>query len=374
MQTDGNSLSTQKTRLHQYVAQRKWTVGKVFTEAGLSAKNTRRPALQHMLRWARDGKIDVVLVDKVDRISRNLVDLLNLIGDLRIWGVAFVSASQSFDTSTSAGNLMLNVLGSVAQFEREIIGDRVRENMMERARKGLWSSGSVPYGYKVNPETKVLQIEKKEARTVRAIYEEFLKTGSLTRTCHNINSAGRVTRRDKAWSFSSVKRILSSPTYIGTLCYGKRRMRGDRLFDNSRDNWIIVPNAHPAVIDKRKFREVQAILSKNSGTKPWSCSTVYLLSGLGRCGLCGSRITGANGYYRCAGRVQKGSSFCEGLSYRQAELEQIIVGRIVGFDTNLDSVGQRDLMARILQGFTAFPEGKIRISMKPEAHSSCYGT
>ncbi|MCK4850288.1 MAG: recombinase family protein, partial [Phycisphaerae bacterium] len=290
MQTDGNSLSTQKTRLHQYVAQRKWTVGKVFTEAGLSAKNTRRPALQHMLRWARDGKIDVVLVDKVDRISRNLVDLLNLIGDLRIWGVAFVSASQSFDTSTSAGNLMLNVLGSVAQFEREIIGDRVRENMLERARKGLWSGGIVPFGYETNPGTKVLRAEKSEARTVRAIFNEFLKTRSLSSTCHNINSAGRVTRRGKAWSFSSIKRILSSSTYIGTLCYGKRRMRGDHLLQNGKDNWIIVPNAHPAIVSKKDFKKVQAILSKNSSTKPWSCSTLYLLSGLGRCGACGSRI------------------------------------------------------------------------------------
>ena len=213
MQTDGNSLSTQETRLHRYVAQREWIVGKVFIEAGLSAKNTKRPALQQMLKWAKDGKIDVVLVDKVDRISRNLVDLLNLIGDLRIWGVAFVSASQSFDTSTSAGNLMLNVLGSVAQFEREIIGDRVRENMMERARKGLWCGGIVPFGYRVNAKTKALEVRAKEVERVKAIFAEFLRTRSLSGTCHKINSAGRVTRRGKAWSLVSIRRILSSPTY-----------------------------------------------------------------------------------------------------------------------------------------------------------------
>ena len=367
MQTDGNSLNTQRTRLHQYVAQREWTVGKVFTEAGLSAKNTKRPALQQMLRWARDGKVDVVLVDKVDRISRNLVDLLNLIGDLKIWGVAFVSASQSFDTSTSAGNLMLNVLGSVAQFEREIIGDRVRENMLERARKGLWSGGIVPFGYRVDPKTKALEVRTKEVKRVKAIFAEFLRTRSLSGTCHKINSAGRVTRRGKAWSLVSIRRILSSPTYIGTLCYGKRRMRGDRLFKNSKDNWIIVSNAHPAIISKKAFKKVQAILSRNSSAKTWRRSLRYLLSSLRRCGICGSRIIGSNGYYRCAGRIQKGKSFCKGLSYRQAELEQAITGQILGFDTSLDTSEQRHLMTSILREFTAYPGGKIELDLNTPA-------
>ena len=268
MQTDGNSLSTQKKRLCRYVADRDWTVAKVFTEAGLSAKNTKRPALQRMLTWARNNKIDVVLVDKVDRISRNLVDLLNLIRDLRTWSVAFVSASQVFDTSTSAGNLMLNVLGSVAQFEREITGDRIRENMFERAGQGLWCGGVAPFGYRVNRQTRVLQVVKKEARTVKAIFSEFLKIRTLSGTWHNINSQGRVTRRGKAWPCVSIERILRSPTYIGTLCYGKRRTQGDRRFTTSKDKWIMVPHAHPAIIAEKVFKKVQTILKKNSTTKP----------------------------------------------------------------------------------------------------------
>ena len=177
----------------------------------------------------------------------------------------------------------------------------------------------------------------------------------------------------KAWSLSSIKRILSSLTYIGTLCYGKRRMRGDHLFHTNKDEWVIVPNAHPAIVGKRGFKRVQAILLENSTTKRWSCSTVYLLSGLGRCGVCGSRLTGANGYYRCTGRVQKGSSFCEGLSYRQEELEQSIIVRIAGFDADLDSVDQRDVMIRTLEGFTVFPKGRIRVRMKSENNSDYYG-
>ncbi len=102
-----------------------------------------------------------------------------------------------------------------------------------------------------------------------------------------------------------------------------------------------------------------------TSARPWRRSLVYLLSGLGRCGICGSRIIGSNGYYRCTGRVQKGKSFCKGLSYRQAELEQAITGQIVGFDTSLDNTGQRHLMTSILREFTAYPEGKIELDLNP---------
>lgn len=332
MQTDRNSLSTQETHLRQYARHRKWVIAKVFTDAGLSAKNTKRPAFQQMLTWAKEGKLDVVLVDKLDRISRNLLNLLNLIDDLKLWGVDFVSASQSFDTSTPTGTLMLSILGSFAQFEREMTADRVRENMLERAKKGLWSGGATPLGYKANPDTKVLEIAPDEARTVREVFCEFLATKSVRKTCHNLNAAGRFNRSGNPWALVSIRRILTNPTYIGTLCYAKRRTRGDRLLNNGKDDWITVPNAHAAIIKKADFEKTQAILSASARPKPWGESSPHLLTGLGRCSVCGSRIVGTGGYYRCVGRIQKGLSYCKGLSYREGELDQAIVGQITGFD------------------------------------------
>ena len=333
MQTDRNSLSTQESHLRQYAQHRKWIVARVFTDAGLSAKNTKRPALQQMLAWAKEGKLDVVLVDKLDRISRNLIDLLNLIENLKDWGVDFVSASQSFDTSTPTGTLMLSVLGSFAQFEREMIGDRVRENMLQRAKKGLWSGGWTPLGYKVNPGTKVLQIVSDEAQKVREIYAEFFKAKTVRKTCHNLNATGKFSRSGKPWVLNTIRRILTNPTYIGTLCYAKRRTRGDRLLTNHKDDWISVPNAHQPIVKQADFEKVQEMIAANrTNAKPWSHSSPHLLTGLGRCSICGSRIIGTGGYYRCVGRIQKGLSYCKGLSYREGELDQAIIDQVTGFD------------------------------------------
>lgn len=106
-QVDRNSLSTQKAQLREYVSNRQWQDIELFVDAGISAKNTKRPAFQKMLQYAKEGKINVILVTKIDRISRNLIDLLNLIQDLNRWGVDFVSTTQAFDTSTAMGTLIL---------------------------------------------------------------------------------------------------------------------------------------------------------------------------------------------------------------------------------------------------------------------------
>jgi site-specific DNA recombinase len=344
-QVDRNSLATQEAQLREYVGRRTWAVAEVFLEAGLSGKNTERPAFQEMVKWAKGGKLDVIVVSKIDRISRNLIDLLTLIENLKKWGVDFVSASQAFDTSTPMGTLILNILGSFAQFEREMIADRVRENMLERAKKGIWSGGKPPFGYKVSPETKVLEIEPAEARVVRTVFSDFLRHKSVRRTCHAMNAAGKRSRSGQPWGPTTIRRILTNPTYVGTLCYGKRITRGNSLLNRRREDWIIVENAHEAIVERSDFEAAEAVLSANSKPRSWSESSPHLLSGLGRCGVCSSRIIGMTmrekgtgriqwRYYRCLGRIQKGKSYCEGLSYRCEELEEVILGHITGFDAN----------------------------------------
>lgn len=341
-QVDRQSLSVQKSLLTDYVKNRKWHVEKMFVDAGLSAKNTDRPALQEMLQWAKAGKLDIIVVHKIDRVSRNLIDLLTLIEDLKKWNVHFVSTSQSFDTSTPMGMLMLNILGSFAQFEREMTADRVRESMLQRARKGVWSGGQPPYGYAIGKD-KQLKIESKEAKVIKQIYEDFLQNKSIRRTCYCLNATGQYNRQGKAWSLTSIRRILSSPTYAGTLCYSKRTNRGDNLIQKRKEDWLTVPNAHPAIIKSDDFNSVQTILSTNTKPRSWSDSSPHLLSGLGRCGICGSRIIGMTfrdkntgkiqyQYYRCLGRIQKGDSFCKGLSYKTSDLDEVIVSQVTGFE------------------------------------------
>jgi site-specific DNA recombinase len=340
MQVDRSSLSTQEAQLQEYARHQGWTVVKLLTDAGLSAKDTRRPAFQEMVKLASEGKIDVILVSKLDRVSRNLRDLLELVDNLKTWGVDFVSASQSFDTTKPAGSLMLNILGGFAQFEREITAERVRENMIERAKSGAWSGGQTPFGYSLNTKTKALEVESAEAEIVKFIFAEFLKTRSIRKTIFAANSEGCLNREGKPWARTSVGRLLRNEVYVGTICYAKRITRGSRILPQERENWVVVYNACEAIVDRDDFLKVQAELGGRTRLGAWRESSPHLLSGLVRCGICGCRMTGTttgrknmqHRYYRCPQHMQKGPTVCEGVACRAEELESAIIGHITGFD------------------------------------------
>jgi site-specific DNA recombinase len=343
MQVDRQSLSTQDSQLREYAERHKWAVVKIFTDAGLSAKNTKRPALREMLQWAKERKVDVILVAKIDRISRNLMDLLGLLDDLKVWGVDFVAASQSFDTSTPTGMLMLNMLGSFAQFERDMTAERVRENMRERAKSGAWSGGVTPFGYRWNSKAKALEVSPEEAETVRAMFEEYRQSRSIRRVIFTLNAARRFNRGGKPWARTTVRRILTNPIYVGTVSYAKRAVRGNRILKQDREKWIVTENACEPIIEKELFEGIQASLNDNTRPHAWREASEYLLTGMTRCGICGGRLNGltckgGNGqthrYYRCVTRVQKGPTVCAGVTCRAEEIEEAVVGQIVGFDAS----------------------------------------
>ena len=264
-QVDRESLSNQDSRMRAFAEGRGWSVVEVFTDAGLSAKDTRRPALQKMLKLAKRGELDVVLVSKVDRISRNLGDLLRLIDDLRRWNVDFVTATQSFDTSTPMGKLTLNVLGSFAQFERDVIEERVRENMRERARSGKWGGGVRPFGYRLNKKTKHLVVDAEEAKVVRRIFDEYRQRGSVRGTTHALNNTRLFGRDGKPWGLTTVRRILSSPTYIGRMSYAKRRNTNFGLVDEDEQDWITVGGScETSVAPSLKLESLHVPISRAS--------------------------------------------------------------------------------------------------------------
>ena len=162
-----------------------------------------RPALQALLTAIRERKIDVVVVYKVDRLTRSLADFAKLVELFDLQKVCFVSVTQSFNTTTSMGRLTLNVLLSFAQFEREVTGERIRDKIAASKKKGMWMGGTVPLGYRV--KNRKLVIDETEAQTVRAIFDTFLKAGSLSETQAILRRQGIATRR----------RVLSSGRIIG---------------------------------------------------------------------------------------------------------------------------------------------------------------
>src|ERR1700723_467513 len=175
------SLDAQREACEAYIksqAHEGWTlIRDKFDDGGLSGASLQRPALQALLDEVRSRKIDIIVVYKVDRLTRSLADFAKLVELFDQYGVSFVSITQSFNTTSSMGRLTLNVLLSFAQFEREVIGERVRDKIAASKRKGLWVGGPVPLGYRCLD--KKLVVVPEEAEVVRTIFTRYLELGSM---------------------------------------------------------------------------------------------------------------------------------------------------------------------------------------------------
>ena len=342
MQVEAESLRTQEKQLRDYCGYHKVDIHELYTDAGLSGAHTEnRPAFQRMMRDAAEGKFNVVIVAKIDRISRNLADLLELIHTLESIGVDFVSISQQFDTSVPMGRLTLNILGSFAQFERDIIAERTRENLLERAKRGERTGGVIPYGYKVVEEKFV--IEADEAQHVRRMFREYARLRSFRAVGVLLNAAGARTRYKKAWSARGVKRTLMNPAYKGISQYNKRKSAGTSCVPRPEAEWIIVAGVFPVIIDEAQWDEVNRLIESRDGIHHSARSSAYLLTGIIRCAKCGAHMQGRKRtrqlrggrsksyvYYACGSRVAKGMGVCDHAMHRAEAVESKVVGALAG--------------------------------------------
>ena len=177
---EGYSLEVQREYLESFAKREGLEVFKIYQDDGISGYTTERPALKKLLKDAKDKKFDLVLVYKIDRFSRNLKDMLNLVDELFSYGVGFKSATEPFDSTTSAGKLMFQQLGSFAEFERNRIAERVFPGMVKGVQQGNWQGARyAPYGYRYNKERKLLEIDEQEAKVVKLIYTMFLCDRSI---------------------------------------------------------------------------------------------------------------------------------------------------------------------------------------------------
>src|SRR6202521_2277203 len=258
-----NSLDAQREACEAYIksqAHEGWRlVPDRYDDGGLSGASLDRPALQNLLADVGAGRITIVLVYKVDRLTRSLADFAKLVELFDQHGVSFVSITQSFNTTSSMGRLTLNVLLSFAQFEREVIGERVRDKIAASKKRGLWVGGVVPLGYEV--QVKKLIVNEDEAKTVRMIFERYLALGSLPALQRELRALGVVTRRR---TLSSGRITGGAPLTNGPLAY----MLRNRLYlgeINHRDQSY--PGEHRPIIDSALFDEVQAKLDENLRTR-----------------------------------------------------------------------------------------------------------
>lgn len=335
----GESIDNQKSRLLEYVKEKDCS-HHIYEDAGFSAKDTNRPALKQLISDVKDNKVAVVLVTKVDRITRRIKDLLDLLELFEEHSVAFKSLTQPIDTSSAMGRGFLNLLGVFAEMEREMVSERVGEDMRHRAKNGKWNGGIVPYGY--TTVEKQLQINAAEAEIVRQIYKKYLEIESLRGVTQWLNTNGYRTRNGKTWAAATISRVLSNPTYSGKVWYNKRvsSKTTGRLKRRPKDEWIIVDGNHPSIIDSETFNRVQKILERQS-QEPRRKMSEYLLSGLVRCSKCGGAMNGYTqrritpksprvySYYKCHTCQSKGRSVCRGTTIPKKTLENIVIDRIL---------------------------------------------
>ncbi len=228
---EGYSIDEQRRRNIEYCEKEGHKVFKVYEDRGISGKNiSGRPGLKELLQDANAGKFDLVIVWKLNRISRKLIDILNIVDTLDKNKIAFRSLTESFETETPAGKLQLNIMGAIGEFERGTIAENVKMGMMARAREGKWNGGKV-LGYDIveilsegqrRKETKLV-VNEKEAITVRRIFELYSEGHGYKATVNIVNKEGHKSKRGNAFSTAAIKEILKNPVYIGKIRYNVRR-------------------------------------------------------------------------------------------------------------------------------------------------------
>ncbi len=256
LEQEFNSLHAQREACAAYVASQKgegWILlpGQ-YDDGGISGGTLERPALQRLLIDVDEGRVDQVIVYKVDRLTRSLADFAKLVERLDRAGASFVSVTQSFNTATSMGRLTLNVLLSFAQFEREVTAERIRDKIAASKKKGLWMGGNVPLGYEANGRT--LKINDEEARIIRLIYDLYLQRGPVRAVKRELDQRGLKTpirtastgRKSGGLPFGigHLHYILSNPVYAG------RTRHKDKVYDGQ----------HEAIIDEETWTRVQQLL------------------------------------------------------------------------------------------------------------------
>jgi site-specific DNA recombinase len=338
-----NSLDAQRESGEAYVASMKhegWElIPDRYDDGGFTGGNVERPALRRLLADIEAGYINCVVVYKVDRLSRSLLDFARLMQLFEQHQVSFVSVTQRFDTSNSMGRLTLNMLMSFAQFEREMISERTRDKIAATRRKGKWSGGMPLLGYDV-VDTKLV-VNEAESEIVRQIFDLYLKIGSLLPTVQELARRRWTTKRwttkrqtsrgGLPFAKGRLYQLLTNVTYIGKIRYKEEIHEGE----------------HEAIVDDVAFDRVQALLKDNGSTGGREQRNKYgaLLRGILRCATCNCGMTHSfttkgnrrYRYYVCNKAQQHGRAACPAPSVPAEEIERFVVAEIkaIGRDYEL---------------------------------------
>lgn len=329
-----NSLDAQHDACVSYIQRQSgWTVvDERYDDGGFTGANTDRPAFQRLLADVDAGRVDIVAVYKVDRLSRSLLDFAKMMERFGAAGVSFVSVTQNFSTADAMGRLTLNMLMSFAEFEREMIAERTRDKIAASRRKGKWTGGPVPLGYRI--VDKQLIVHELEAVVVREIFALYVAERSVLSVTRLLNErygatkCRRATRgpraasgKEPAWTTNDVQRVLKNPIYAGWMRQGEQLYEGE----------------HARLVERSTFGQVRTLLANATKARaPSVRNPEYLLRGVLRCACCGAGFTTASTrvghatyrYYRCITRDKRGVEACPAGPLPAAGIEDYVIAQL----------------------------------------------
>lgn len=381
----GESIENQINRGKALCELRGWD-HVVYEDYDVSGKTLERPGFERMMKDIHNGKINYVVCYKLDRISRSVNDFSNLIEELNSIDIGFICIKDNFDTSTPIGRAMMYITSVFAQLERETIAERVKDNMIDRAKMGKWNGGPVPYGFDLLKETienngrnkkiSKLVINNNEAEKIKEFYKWYLESdGSIRNNTFRANSPeyNYKTKNGAQWSHNQMSRLLQNPLYCiadkaayeyfknqtkvqiinskeefdgtyGLMYYNRRKPHKKTTRERDKSKWILVIGEHEGIIPGEMYREVQNKLNINKNRAPrLGQSSKSVLVGLVKCGRCGSAMsvfgnTKSSGkrykYFRCITKEQKSKLLCSNTNVRADLLEDFVVKQIKGLCDN----------------------------------------
>lgn len=289
----------------------------IYEDAGRSGKDTDRPGFKRMMTDIKNGEVSHVIVYKIDRISRNLIDFSLMLEDFKCYGASFISLNEQFDTSSAIGEAVLKIILVFAELERKMTSERVKAVMISRAKEGLWNGANVPFGWRWDPKTERPLPDPEESLIVKEIFNRYEETRSSGEVQQWLLKNQIATKRGGQWTIKAVLNILHNPLNCGDLRYNYRESaRGRR---KPADEVVYVKDVYPAIISREQWDRVNATITARAlahGGYTRQSKHIHVFSGLLTCGECGSNIYAnrfdtprANGFkpsnYMCSNKQRK---------------------------------------------------------------------
>lgn len=347
-QVDRYSIPGQLEELRAYAAEHNLSIYREYVDDGYSGKSIDgRPAMLELLADAKQGRFQAVITWKLNRLARNLADQLKMLEIFNKHNIGYISLTEQFDSNTAQGAFKFQMLGAIAQMEREQIAQNTRLGMQKRSAAGNWNSGNNVLGYEwvteggAEPHVRMIP---HEAELVRMIFEQYRSGRGLKAITSHLNDAGYMTKRNKPFSIAAVRGILTNVNYIGQIQYTVHEKFTGASSDRSKR---VVQGTHEPIISMELWNEVQSLLNQRSRPPTKQVNRYYPLAGLLKCPVCGYSMVPAhtkayrkngnvhmNHYYVCGNYTNRGSTACKANAIPASPVENETLSRFQNMLTN----------------------------------------